>query len=190
MLGSCQTCGSGQYCTGSIGPTLGWWWVCPHCWFLPHFAILLWCFPILTVFLTTSCPFVPHFCPFPLFFHKCFPVLAVISSTIAPSRAQTSAFQYGPVPPSTASCPLQDSECDPGLQDDYSMVYSPIPVCPTTSQCLSTPPQSPQWHHSRAGDLGWGRARTPPSADLAVARPGVSPAMLTPAHPLMATPPM
>lgn len=34
-------------------------------------------FPILTVFLTTSCPFVPCFCPFPSFFHTFFPTFAV-----------------------------------------------------------------------------------------------------------------
>lgn len=115
----------------------------PHCWFLPRVTILLWCFPILTVFLSTSCPFLPHFCHFPLFFHSLYPIFAVISFTIAPSRGQTSAFQYGPVPPNMAKCPFQDSECDPGLLGDFSVAQSPIPEYPTHSQCLSTPPVSP-----------------------------------------------
>lgn len=43
QMGLCQkTCGAGQHCTGRTGPTLGWLWVCPHCWFLAHFTILLW----------------------------------------------------------------------------------------------------------------------------------------------------
>lgn len=111
-------------------------------------------FPILIVFLTTSlCPNFALFpCSFILFPP---PIFSVISSTVAPSRAQisfpvwTSASQYRLMP---------SPECDPGLQDDVTMAQSPIPVYPTSSQCLSTPPVFPVAPQLHRGP-GMGQAR-------------------------------
>nr|XP_041567155.1 uncharacterized protein LOC121468121 isoform X2 [Taeniopygia guttata] len=118
------------------------------------------------------------------------PFYFVISPTVAPSRAQTSAFQYGPVLPSIALCPLQDFECDPGLQDDVTMAQSPIPVYPTSSQCLSSAPSAPSGTTAALGaGMGqglllwsqWGHEDvTSASAGRAVACPGVSPGTVTP----------